>query len=273
MLLLALVTILATTWLAAFALLYAFQPSFIYFPARTLAATPADAGLAWEDVRLRTADGVALHGWYVPAEPVRGTLLFLHGNAGNISHRLSSLAQFHRLGLATLIVDYRGYGRSEGSPDEAGTYADAHAAWRYLTAERGIDPGRIVVFGRSLGGAVAAELAARTTPAGLIVESAFTSVRAMSRHYYPWLPTALLVRIRYPTLAYLRAIRCPVLVAHSRADEIVPPAFGRELYAAAPGPKWFLELDGGHNDGHLVTGSRYLEALDRFLAQVLPPSP
>lgn len=266
-----LLTIVATVYLAAALLLYAFQPSFIYFPFRQLDATPADAGLAYEDVGIATADGLRLHGWYVPAPNARGTLLFLHGNAGNIGHRLDSLVIFHRLGLSTLIIDYRGYGRSPGTPSERGTYTDATAAWSWLTSTRGIEARRIVVFGRSLGAAVATELASRERPAGLILESPFPSVRAMARHYYPWLPSGLLVRIRYPLTDYLQRVRCPVLVVHSRTDEIVPFELGRRVYAAAPQPKWLLEIEGGHNDGFLVSGAHYTAGLGAFLERVLPP--
>jgi len=257
-------------YLALTALVYVQQPHFIYFPSRAAGVTPAAIGLSYADVHLDTADGVRLHGWYLPAAGARGTLLFLHGNAGHIGHRLDSLALFNELAMAVLIIDYRGYGASGGRPHERGTYADAEAAWRYLVEDRGIDPDTIVVFGRSLGAAIAIHLATRVEAAGLVVESGFTSVRDLARHHYPWLPGALALRIRYPALERIGAVRCPVLVAHGRGDGIVPFAMGERLYAAAPAPKWFLELDGGHNDGFLRTGNRYRAALARFFAQVLP---
>ncbi|HEY5790034.1 MAG TPA: alpha/beta fold hydrolase, partial [Gammaproteobacteria bacterium] len=156
-------------YLALLLTVYFGQSGMLYFPTRELTADPAARGLAFTEVQLRASDGVALHGWYLPHPAPRGALLFLHGNAGNIGHRLDSLAQFHRLGLATLIVDYRGYGRSAGQPDEPGTYRDAEAAWQQLVGPLGFDPARVVVFGRSLGGALAARVAAEHAPAGLIL--------------------------------------------------------------------------------------------------------
>jgi hypothetical protein len=251
--------------LAAF--LAIFQERQVYFPSTVLAATPDQSGLPYEDVHIPSAGGVRLHGWYLPAPPDgRGkTLLFFHGNAGNISHRLASLAIFHRLGLATLIIDYRGYGRSEGSPSEVGTYRDAAAAWRHLTADRGVPPEDIVLFGRSLGAAIAAHQAARTPPAGLILESAFTSVPDVAEELYPFLPVRWLARIRYDTAGDLARVERPVLIAHSREDEIIPYAHAEALYRVAPGPKTLLTLQGSHNDGFLASGEHYLEGLRRFL--------
>ena len=245
------------------------QERLIYFPLRDLYADPADAGLAFEEVRLTTDDGVRLHAWYLPHPEARGALLFLHGNAGNISHRLDSLAIFHRLGLATLILDYRGFGLSEGSPNEAGTYLDADAGWRHLVAARGYPPERIVVFGRSLGGAVAAHAAARHRPAGLIVESTPTSLVALGAELYPWLPVRLLARNRYPVRETLDRYPGPVLVAHSRHDEIVPFHHAEGLLAGLGARGRLLELRGGHNDGFLATGSAYFEGLDAYLDEVL----
>ncbi len=245
-----------------------FQERQVYFPSDVLAATPEQSGLPYEEVHLTSAGGVRLHGWYIPA-PAEGasgkTLLFFHGNAGNISHRLSSLAIFHRLGLATLIIDYRGYGKSEGRPGEAGTYRDAAAAWRHLTAERGIDPGDIVLFGRSLGAAIAAHQAARTRPAGLILESGFTSVPDVAAQLYPFLPVRWLARIHYPTRKELARVRCPVLIAHSREDELIPYSHAEALYRAAPEPKTLLTLRGSHNDAFLASGERYVNGLRDFL--------
>lgn len=195
-----LVKALLFAWLLVATLMYFFQPGFVYLPRRTLDASPADIGLRYQSIHFMARDGVRLHGWYVPARAKRGVLLFFHGNAGNISHRLDSLRIFNRLGLSTFIIDYRGYGLSEGTPSEAGTYQDAEAAWRLLTEQRRHDASEIVVFGRSLGAAVAVWLAARHRPAGLIAESTFTSIRDLARVHYPFLPTGLLVRIEYPTL-------------------------------------------------------------------------
>ncbi len=238
-------------------------------PGRQLEATPRDAGFDYVDVNFETADGVSLHGWYVYADNSRGTVLFLHGNAGNISHRLDSIAIFHELGLDTFIIDYRGYGQSEGKTSEEGTYRDADAAWEHLVTERGQDPARIVVFGRSLGGAVAAWLATKHKPAALIVESSFTSVAEMAAHLYPFMPVRLILRLRYPVIDFLARITCPVLIVHSRDDEIIPFSMGKALYKAAPAPKAFLELEGDHNNAFLLSRDRYQQELAAFIREQL----
>ncbi len=262
----------------AYALLVAFiyftQASLLYYPnvaGRALTATPADIGYAYEDVDIATADGVRLHGWWVPAPDARGALLFFHGNAGNISHRLDSIRIFHRLGLDVLIIDYRGYGQSEGRPDEQGTYRDADAAWRYLVETRAVEPARIVVFGRSLGAAIAAYLAAEQRPGALILESPFASVESMGKRLYPFLPVRWLNRFGYATAEFVQRIRCPLLVIHSRGDEIIPIAEGEAVFAAAPDPKQWLEIRGGHNDGFLVSGKFYVDGVDAFLDTALAP--
>jgi fermentation-respiration switch protein FrsA (DUF1100 family) len=270
--------VVALVLAAAYGLLlvgvYLAQVRLLYLPdipSRHLQAKPSDIGLAYESVVVRTADGVSLDGWWVPAQRARGTVLFLHGNAGNISHRLDSLRVFHQLGLSTFIFDYRGYGRSEGKPSEQGTYQDARAAWDYLTLTRGIAGSRIVVFGRSLGGAVAAWLASREQPAALILESTFTSVPALGAELYPFLPVKWLSRFRYPTEEYLHQVSCPVLIIHSPADEVVPFEHALKLYAAAPEPKAMLRIRGGHNDGFLLSGEVYRRGLEGFLRRNLPP--
>ena len=248
--------------------MYFFQPRLLYLPgvpSRAHMATPQAIGLDYEPVRIETGDGVTLDAWFIPAANPRGTLLFFHGNAGNISHRLQSIAIFHELGLSVLIVDYRGYGASTGEPSEDGTYADALAAWRYLTETRGVPANRIILFGRSLGSAVAANLASRTTPTALILESAFTSAPDLAADHYWFFPARWLTRFRYDTRTALASIGCPLLLVHSRHDEIVPFAHGRALLDAAREPKQFLELRGGHNDGFVVSGRAYRDGLDAFL--------
>ena len=253
--------------------LFLFQTRLVFFPSRALAATPQRIGLDFEDVWLQAADGARIHGWYLPHPRARGTLLFLHGNAGNIGDRLESLQIFHRLGLNTLIIDYHGYGKSEGSPGEEESYHDAEAAWRHLVEGRQIPAQSIVLFGRSMGGAVAAWLAARVAPAGLILESTFTSVPDMAAKVYPFFPVRLLARIRFDARASLAAVRAPVLVIHSAGDEIVPVAHGRALFEAAPEPKRFLELRGGHNDGFLVSREIYVAGLSGFIQEIFPAPP
>lgn len=243
------------------------QPGLIYYPetGRHIIAAPDYVGLAYEPIEISTADGETLHGWFVPAPAAKGTMLFFHGNAGNISHRMEYLLMFHRLGYNTFIFDYRGYGQSSGSPSESGTYLDAQSAWRYLTEAKGIPPARIVLFGESLGGAVAAWLAMNEKPGALVLASVFTSVPDMAAKIYPFLPVRLLSRFDYNTIEYLQSVTCPVFVAHSPQDDIVPFAHGRALYQAAPEPKQFLELQGGHNSGFIFMQEDWMKALGKFI--------
>jgi fermentation-respiration switch protein FrsA (DUF1100 family) len=250
--------------------LYLVQDRLVYFPIRPLTATPADIGLPYESVSLQTSDGVNLSGWFVPVEDARATVLFFHGNAGNISHRLDSIELFHGLRLNVLIIDYRGYGQSEGRPSEQGTYLDAEAAWRYLVDERHIPPEEIILFGRSLGGAVAAWLAQEKSPGMLILESTFTSVPDVAAKHYPFLPVRWLTRVKYNTLARLPEIESPVLVIHSPDDEIIPYSHGQALFAAAQAPKEFLELRGGHNEGVFLWRGFYETGLDGFISRHFP---
>ena len=229
-------------------ILFLFQKRFIYQPRRGVTQTPEIIGVEFETVRLTTADGVSLSAWYVPSSMDRGTVLFCHGNAGNISGRLPTIGKFHALGLNVMIFDYRGYGDSGGSPGEKGTYLDAEAAWDHLIDVRNARPERIVVFGRSLGGAIAAKLAVDRKPAAAILESTFTSIPDLARRMYPVYPTRLLARVRYDTIKRIGDLSCPVLILHSPDDEIIPYAHGRKLFEAAPEPKEFVEMTGGHND-------------------------
>ena len=250
--------------------IYYMQSNLIYYPnmpGRDLAASPEDIGLAYEDVEFTSEDGVRLHGWFIPSRDTEATLLFFHGNAGNISHRLDSISLFNQLGLNVFIIDYRGYGRSEGKITERGSYRDAEAAWNYLVDDRGIDDERIIVFGRSLGASIAAWLASKHTPSALIIESGFSSVASMGHRIYPFLPIRLLTRFRYDTKQYVKSINCPVLIVHSKDDDIIPYEEGLEIFDAAPEPKQLLKIHGGHNDGFMVSGSRYLDGLRDFIGQ------
>jgi uncharacterized protein len=265
--LLSLLGMLALAYGALVAYVYFAQDRLVYFPGvgREMRATPGDAGLAYETLTLKTEDGEQLQAWFVPREKARAAVILFHGNAGNISHRLEYLAMFHRMGLATLIFDYRGYGRSTGKPSEEGLHRDAEAAWKFLVGERGIPADRIVLFGESLGGAVAARLAAQERPAALILASVFTSVPELGGDLYPWLPVKWLARMRYDTRAALKGVTCPVLVAHSPEDEIVPYRHGRVLFEAAPQPKAFLELAGGHNEGFVFVRPDWVAGVSGFL--------
>lgn len=252
--------------------IYIMQAGMIFYPnmpGRNLVTTPQAIGLDYQDVTFVTEDNVSLHGWYIPRENAKATLLFFHGNAGNISHRLESIDIFHRLELNVFIFDYRGYGQSQGKITEKGTYRDAEAAWNYLTRSRGIKDKEIIIFGRSLGASIASWLAEKHTPAGLIVESGFTSVASIGQRLYPFLPVRWLTRFKYNTKKHIADVFCPVLVAHSRNDEIIPYDEGREIFDAARKPKQFLEMSGGHNDGFIVSGTSYVNGLNEFINQVL----
>lgn len=246
------------------------QASFIYFPERRYDATPGSVGLPYEDVPLRAGDGVALAAWWVPAERPRGAVVLAHGNGGNMSHRLDKVTLFHDLGYGVMAFDYRGYGASEGQPSEEGTYSDMAAAVDHAVAVRGASRARLVLYGESLGGAVAIEEAVRRPPAALIVDSSFTSVPAMANHYYPWLPARLLLRFRYDSLSRMTRLKCPVLVLHSPEDDVVPFAMGRQLFDAVPAPKDFVELVGGHNTGGLMASLTAQKEMVAFLEKVVP---
>ena len=250
-------------------LLFFLQSKLVYHPRREIDATPDSVALAYEDVSFRTADGVNLAGWFVPAEKPKGVLLFCHGNAGNISHRLESILVFHRLQLSVFLFDYRGYGRSEGKPTEQGTYLDAEAAWDYLAAERGVRPDETIVFGRSLGAAVASRLARDRTPGALIVESAFTSAADLGRELFWFLPARWMVRFDYDTREHVRGVKCPVLIVHSREDDLIPFHHGQAIFQAAPEPKEFLEIHGSHNSGFWDSREQYTRAVGSFLSDHL----
>ena len=242
-----------------------FERSHMYYPQSDIEALPSDIGLDYEDIFLTTSDGVRIHGWWIPADTSRGTILFCHGNAGNISHRLASIQIFNRLGLNLFIFDYRGYGRSEGSPSEEGTYRDAAAAYEYLHRTLGITPERIIIFGRSLGGAVAIDLAKNKEAGALICEATFTSAVDMGRLIFPFLPVSLLVFDKYDAISKVGDLRLPKLFIHSRDDDLVPFEQGERLFRAAADPKEFLEIRGSHGDGFLETEDSYIRGIDEFL--------
>ena len=258
------------------ALIYFKQDALVFQAAmeRGYEATPACIGLRFDALTLATEDGEALDAWHVPTRAgasARGLVLVFHGNAGNIGHRLDYLRMFHDLGYASLILDYRGYGRSSGKPSEDGTYLDAAAAWRHATQVLGYPAARIVLFGESMGGAVAAQLAAVQKPAALVLASTFTSVPDLGAEIYPWLPVRALARIRYDTRKRLATIASPVLVIHSRGDDIIPFSHGEQLFAAAISPKQILEIEGGHNEGFVFNREAWVRGLDDFLRAALEP--
>jgi fermentation-respiration switch protein FrsA (DUF1100 family) len=244
------------------------EERFIFFPDPHLEATPEAVGLAYEEVYFTTEDGIRLHGWFVPASGARWTLLWFHGNAGNISHRLHNLQQMHRhLRLNVFIFDYRQYGRSQGKISEKGTYLDASAALQTLHQRLDLNPQSIILFGRSLGSAVAVDLARRAPCLALILESPFTSVPDMAAKAMPLLPIGRLLRTRYDSLRKIAQVTVPVLILHGDRDEVVPFEQGQRLFTAANEPKTFYTIPrAGHNDTYMVGGEPYWQAWKRFLS-------
>ncbi len=237
----------------------------IFFPEKHLAATPADLGLAYEDVDLVNADGEQTHGWFVPG-PGKQVLLWFHGNAGNISHRLDNLRLLHDMvGTSILIIDYGGFGRSSGIPSEHRMYSDARLALTFIT-ERGFAPSQTIYFGRSLGSAVAIQLATESAPARLILETPFESIRAMAGTLVPS-AMARVIPQRFDNLSKVPGLSCPVLFIHGDRDELVPFAHSETLYRASPEPKEFHRIAGaGHNDTYIIGGSAYFAAIASFIA-------
>lgn len=256
-------------WLAAGCLLIVvlmmfLEESFIFFPAPHPEGDWQPLGLDVEDAWFEAADGTKIHGWYVPHESPRAAVLFCHGNAGNISHRIETLQILHhRMGVSVLIFDYRGYGRSEGRPDEPGVLADARAARKWLARRENIDQTEIVLMGRSLGGAVAVDLAAQDGARALVLESSFTSICDVAAYYYPWLPIRAMMRTRFDSAGKIARYKGPLLQSHSKSDTIIPFRFGHRLFEAANEPKQFIAFEGiDHNDPQ---PAEYYRQLDKFL--------
>ncbi|MBN1558483.1 MAG: alpha/beta hydrolase [Lentisphaerae bacterium] len=250
------------------------QGRYVYFPDREIGLTPEALNMAYDDVVLQTQDGVRITGWFVPGAPDgalkrRLTLLFCHGNGGDIGDRVGSIKVFHDMGFDVFIFDYRGYGHSTGRPSEHGTYLDAQAAWNYLKGTRSVAPQDIVVFGRSLGGAVAAWLAEQVNPGALFLESTFTSAKDMAQRMFPLLPGRLLCRYDYNAVDRVGRVRCPVFVTHSREDEMIPFRHGERIFEGAREPKAFCELTGSHNAGGFDIHPDCRQALAAFLNEHL----
>jgi pimeloyl-ACP methyl ester carboxylesterase len=248
-----------------------------FHPSRTIDMTPDAAGLRYEDVQLLTSDGERIAAWWLPVEGSRATILFLHGNAGNICHRLHNLALLCRAGHSVLIIDYRGYGESSGSPSEQGLYLDAIAAWEHLTGSGGIDPGRVFLYGESIGSAPALNLArellrtGRPGPGGLILEGAFTTAVEMGQRVFPFLPMRLILRMRMDNLGAVAEVDSPTLFLHAARDEIVPIRMGRRLHeASAARVKRFYEVPGAHhNTSWMVAGEEIQQTVSEFIERVL----
>jgi uncharacterized protein len=243
------------------------EQSFIFFPSREIQGTPQQAGLSFEDVTFAAENGIHLNGWYVPSPGAEITLLWFHGNAGNISHRVENIRLIHdKLKTNIFIFDYRGYGRSEGSISEEGTYEDGRAAFQYLITEKGIHPKRLVLFGRSLGAAVATHLAIDEDSLALILETPFASIDAMARVVLPFFPIGALLKTKYDVIGKIPRAKPPVLVLHGDRDEVVPYEQGRKVFEAAREPKEFYTIRGaGHNDTYIAGGEPYFAFLKQFI--------
>lgn len=243
------------------------EERFIFYPVAEIDQSPRDYRLPFDDVFFTTRDGVRLNGWFVPYAGAKTTLLWFHGNAGNIGHRLGNIRPLHRkVKIHIFIFDYRGYGRSEGKVSEEGTYRDAEAALAYLRSRKDVDPQRIIFFGRSLGAAVAAELATRAECLALILETPFASIREMARVAFPLLPIGPLLRTQYNTVDKVKGVKAPLLVLHGDRDDVVPFEQGKKVFDAAPGPKEFYTIRGArHNDTYIVGGDAYFETLTDFI--------
>jgi hypothetical protein len=265
-----------------------FEDSFIYYPSKypegewNVEATALDGEITAviEDSYFVTSDGLKLHGWFCSPHkgaggklapmPSEMTLLWFHGNAGNLSHRYDMIRMLSKLPAQIFIIDYRGYGRSEGEPSEEGLYLDARAAWDYLIEVKRIPKNRIIIFGKSLGGVAAIDLASKVEAAGLIVQSSFTSAADMAATIMPFIPSAM-IKSKMDSINKIASAHCPKLFIHSPADEVVPYKLGRRLFEAAPEPKQFYEVKGaGHNDTWLVGGDSYLETLRAFVRSCAP---
>lgn len=245
--------------------------NFIFFPSRLIIQTPKAVDLNYQDVRFHSSDGIKLNGWWIEKEGAEGTLIWFHGNGGNMGDRVDHIKLFYDfLPLHLFMIDYRGYGKSEGTPSEEGTYRDAEAALAFVQSRGQPKSQKLFYYGQSLGSAIAVELAMRKAPDALILESPFTSIRDMARVAYPFLPLGFLIRTEYNSLSKIGKISCPVLILHGDRDEIIPWEQGKALFEAANQPKTFTLLPGaGHNDTFILGGEPYLREWGRLIRTVL----
>ncbi|MGM0597987.1 MAG: alpha/beta hydrolase [Myxococcota bacterium] len=248
---------------------YYYQNNLLYYPESGIAATPENYGLDWENIYFETADHIKLNGWFLPGKNSEEVILLSHGNAGNISNRLPLLRLLNTLGINIFIYDYRGYGRNEGSPGEAGLYLDIEAAFSYLQETKNFKPKQIILMGRSLGGGVTGHLAARERVKGVILESTFTSVPNLAADLYWFLPVRQLCKNNFATINKVARIKSPLLIIHSREDELIPFEHGQKLFEKATEPKSFLAITGSHNQGSLNSKKEYITALKSFIQNPL----
>jgi len=242
----------------------------IFFPTKDFPESPGTFGFVYEDIFLKTKDGLKINAWFIPTKessPTKYAILFSHGNGGNISHRTGKILILNRLGLDVFIFDYRGYGKSESRPSEIGIYLDAQAAYNYLIKEKGISPDNIIAYGESLGGAVAVDLASKVKLKALILEGIFTHVKDMAREIFPFLPS-FFIHSKFDSLVKIKDVTIPKLFIHSLTDEIVPIHLSRKLFEAAPEPKSFTTLEGGHNTAYVDSSAKFKESIVSFINEL-----
>ena len=262
--------LLITTYLGLCLLLRVKQTQLIFHPSPIIKSTPADYDLPYEEIWLRVSTGT-IHGWWIPAAKLEApAILYFHGNGSNNGDVINRAWQFSQLGFAVLLIDYRGYGKSDGTfPDEAKVYEDGEAAWQYLTQERGIKPRNLLIYGHSLGGAIGIEMAARYPEmGGLIVESTFTSMKAMAdiMGYSRFLPLKFILTQKFDSINKISGIEVPILLIHGTEDEVVPSFMSQELYNVASSAKKLHWVTGaGHNDVAMVGGENYLKIVAHFV--------
>jgi uncharacterized protein len=248
---------------------HALERLFVYYPSRQLSADPGNVGLNFQDIAVVAEDNVKLHGWFVPSEGAKRTIMIFHGNGGNIGDRVPWVQLLHDLGVHVFIFDYRGYGKSEGKPFEEGLYRDARAVYDWWVRERRPRGEKLIIFGESLGGAVAVHLAARVPAAGLILQSTFTSARDMAKTMFPIGLLLPLTGVRFDSEKEIARVACPKLMIHGTRDEIVPFRLGKRLHDVAPHPKLFYAVpEAGHNDLVWVAGAEYSRQMRAFLSSI-----
>lgn len=235
----------------------------VWQPSKRMVSDPSALGYQYEEVTFQTSDGINLNGWFIPAINSKACVLFCHGNAGNISHRIETIRHMQLLNLDMFIFDYRGFGKSEGILSERGTLNDARAAYEWLKKKV---PGKpMIIFGRSLGASIGCHLAAKVEAKGFVCESTFKSVHDLGQTLFPYLPVKWISSIRYRTIEAIKNVNIPVLIIHSKDDDLIPYEHGEALFQAANEPKGLLDINGGHMDGYLMSETIYLKAWQEFL--------
>lgn len=261
------ISIVVGLFFALSAYLYFNQDNMVFFPAKELAITPGQLNLEYEDIYINIENNDTIHGWFFPVTDSNSNkvVLFCHGNAGNISNRLPTAQFVVDLKVPILMFDYRGYGNSNGKPSEKNVGIDARAYYNWLISEKKYEPEHIIIFGRSLGGAIAVDLASKVKCGGLIIESSFTSALEMGKRIFPFFPINLLLKYRFDSLSKISTINCPVLITHSPQDNTIPFYMGQALYEKAKEPKQFVELSGNHNERNYFNEAKYINAFKKLL--------